>query len=71
MCSKLVRCDRILATGGISTHVIEGSAVVFPFDQKFGLSKKETSSVSNRYPVEVTLEGVVIISFYHAHTMPI
>ena len=40
MCSKLVRCDRILATGGISTHFIEGSAVVFPFDQNFACPKR-------------------------------
>ena len=46
-------------SGDISTHVIEGSAVAFPFDQEFGLSKKETNAVSNRYPVEVTLEGMI------------
>jgi len=52
---------RFIVSGNIGEHIVNGSAIPFRYDLEYELTQELTENVSDHYPIEVLIQGIVLI----------
>jgi len=48
-------------SGDIGDNIVNGSAMPFRYDMEYELTQELTEKVSDNYPIEVLIQGMVVI----------